>query len=224
MAGVRSVGLMTGGLIALALGIVALIFSTKVVGWAFVFAGFVSLSLGQFLVFREACDQRDEARKARDQAIKERDEARSADTASVKLFDRIDGLSMNRVNVNVNTGNRPVATDPSLLKYADREIALSDLVTTFPAVITGRTFTNCKLVGPAGVVFLDGCELDGPIFEADAASVEDLLLVTTKTTVHGAIAFSRCKFQECTWFAVDLIVDAAGAERFKRALRRGKGE
>ncbi|MDO8297913.1 MAG: hypothetical protein Q7T19_15920 [Caulobacter sp.] len=69
-------------------------------------------------------------------------------------------------------------------------------------VIEDRTFTNCRLEGPAVVAVLSGVNFDSTDFGYTGGDVGRIVWRTASTTgVVGAIPFRNCQFKGCSFFA-----------------------
>lgn len=91
--------------------------------------------------------------------------------------------------------------------FKDEAISISDLfregLKAGETVIEGRTFTNCRLEGPAVIVVLDGVVFDATDFGYTGGDIGKIVWRTeAKTGVVGAIPFKNCKFTGCSFFAV----------------------
>lgn len=71
------------------------------------------------------------------------------------------------------------------------------------AIISGRTFVNCRLEGPAVFLALGGVELENcDLGEAKGDMRSLLLKPLSPTRVTGAIPFVDCRFEACSFFSV----------------------
>ncbi len=68
--------------------------------------------------------------------------------------------------------------------------------------IEGRTFTKCRLEGPAVLLVLNDVFFDGCSLGSAGSDVKNLLLKPMGSQIVGAIPFQNCRFVDCTFFAV----------------------
>lgn len=68
--------------------------------------------------------------------------------------------------------------------------------------IEDRTFTDCRLEGPAVVAVLGGVNFDSTDFGYTGGDIGRIVWRTASTTgVVGAIPFRNCSFKGCSFFA-----------------------
>lgn len=68
--------------------------------------------------------------------------------------------------------------------------------------IENRTFTDCRLEGPAVVAVLGGVNFDTTDFGYSGGDIGRLVWRSASTTgVVGAIPFRNCQFKGCSFFA-----------------------
>lgn len=112
-------------------------------------------------------------------------------------------------------GSTVTALRPSQSHYRNTLIRLPDLAVT-EDVLTGLTFENCELVGPAVIVPLSttiqGCSWDG--------SPEGIFWVIPddRTSVIGAIGLQDCHLVGCRIRQVGLAVPESSADDFRRGF------
>jgi hypothetical protein len=106
-------------------------------------------------------------------------------------------------------------TDPVGEEYYLREkrIRLTDLVIPGDAIVSGRTFDHCRLIGPAvlfidGVGALDRCQWKAP-------SLDALFIEITQPFIYGPIVFRDCTFRECRFEGVGLIGNHDQIEKYR---------
>lgn len=81
--------------------------------------------------------------------------------------------------------------------------------------IEGRTFTNCRIEGPAVVAVLGGVHFDSTDFGYTAGDVGRLVFRSASTTgMVGVIPFKDCSFKGCNFFAVGFT----GPEEFLQQI------
>lgn len=83
------------------------------------------------------------------------------------------------------------------------------------AFIENRTFTDCRLEGPAVVAVLGGVNFDSTDFGYTGGDIGRIVWRTASTTgVVGAIPFRNCQFKGCSFFATGFT----GPEAFLQQL------
>lgn len=100
-----------------------------------------------------------------------------------------------------------VATDLTAKTFNNVAISIFDLyreaLRSGARFIEGRTFTNCRLEGPAVAAIISGVHFDNTDFGYTAGDVGRLVLRAASTTgVTGVIPFKDCTFKGCNFFAV----------------------
>jgi hypothetical protein len=84
------------------------------------------------------------------------------------------------------------------------------------AVLDGKTFTNCRIQGPAVIVPIAGCQFNACSMGNAEGDMRNLLLQPLgPTRVNGVIPFSNCVFERCEFVAVGY----AGASEFLEQLK-----
>ena len=79
------------------------------------------------------------------------------------------------------------------------------------ATITGRTFVNCRLEGPAVFLALGGVQLENCSLGDAKGDMRSLLLKPmSPNRVTGVIPFLDCRFDACSFFSVGF----AGSDAF----------
>lgn len=101
----------------------------------------------------------------------------------------------------------PVPADLTAKSFDRASIALFDLfrelARTGEAVVEGRTFTNCRLEGPAVAGIINGCSFDRTDFGYNAGDIGSLVIRSASPgKMIGAIPFRNCRFENCQFFAV----------------------
>jgi hypothetical protein len=119
-------------------------------------------------------------------------------------------------------GGRPgrIPTDHQATLFEDLDISLFDLHranrVSEQRVITGRTFRNCVIEGPAVMLVLSGVSFDGVNFGFAAGDIRNLLLRPLgQDQVTGTIPVQNCAFINCEFFAVGFT----GPEEFLQQIQ-----
>ena len=120
---------------------------------------------------------------------------------------------------------RPIAEDLTAATFSGQSISLFDLFreslrTTGRPMISGKTFTDCTIEGPAvmlalkNVVF-DACDM-GYTGNGDVRAL--LLMPMAKNKVVGAIGMKDCTFRNCQFFAIGYTGGDAFIDRMLQVL------
>ena len=106
---------------------------------------------------------------------------------------------------NARPGRMP--TDAHAAVFENVDISLFDLfracMTGDQPLLTGRTFRNCRIDGPAVMLVLDGTRFEHTDFGFADDDIRNLLLRPVgPTKVTGTIPVHNCLFTGCEFFAV----------------------
>ena len=125
---------------------------------------------------------------------------------------------------------RPIAEDLTAASFTGQSISLFDLfranvVATGKPMISGKTFTECTIEGPAVMLALrnvafDGCDM-GYTGDSDARAL--LLMPMAKSKVIGAIALEDCRFERCNFFMVGFTGSDSFIDQFLQVLNSSEG-
>jgi len=101
----------------------------------------------------------------------------------------------------------PIPGDLSPKAFENASISLFDLYRASfaagEAIVAGRTFTNCRLEGPAVMAVLDGCDFDATDFGPASGDIRTMVIRSAAPgRMIGALPFKDCKFVRCQFFAV----------------------
>lgn len=107
--------------------------------------------------------------------------------------------------------------------HQDESIWLPQLfaqaVASGSALIKDRTFTRCRLEGPAVLLAAGGVRFDACDMGYTGGDVRNLLLRPVGAEkVIGAVAFENCTFRECAFFAVGFTGNEAFIENFLQVV------
>jgi hypothetical protein len=107
------------------------------------------------------------------------------------------------------SGGRPgrIPTDAFAKVFESVDLSLYDLYrANFAAgarTITGRTFRNCRIEGPAVMLVLDNVNFDATNFGPNGGDVRNLVLRPAgPTSVVGTIPVEDCQFINCEFFGL----------------------
>jgi hypothetical protein len=112
-----------------------------------------------------------------------------------------------------------LATNLSAKAFNGEVIVLSDLYRAAlrdgQTFIENRTFTDCRLEGPAVVAVLGGVSFDSTDFGYTGGDIGRIVWRTASTTgLVGALPFRNCAFTGCSFFATGF----AGPEDFLQQI------
>ncbi len=106
-------------------------------------------------------------------------------------------------------GGRPgrIPTDAMAKVFDNVDISLFDLARAVmmagQRTISGRTFRNCRIEGPAVMLVLDNVNFDATNFGPNGGDVRNLVLRPAgPTSVVGTIPVSDCQFINCEFFGL----------------------
>lgn len=87
-------------------------------------------------------------------------------------------------------------------EFRDDIVRVATLTVAGPPLIEGYTFSNCTIVGPAVLAFLDDVTMTSCTFEADINSLFWEVDPLARPTVFGAVGVTRTVFSGCRFQAV----------------------
>lgn len=91
-------------------------------------------------------------------------------------------------------------------------------------VIEGKTFTRCRIDGPAVLLALAGNQFDGCYFGDDEGDPRNLLLRPVgPEKVTGAIPVARCVFDACNFFSMGYTGTDAFLDDLQKAIAAKEG-
>lgn len=89
-------------------------------------------------------------------------------------------------------------------------------------VISGKTFTDCVIEGPAVLAVMNGTVFDGCNMGA-AANPRNLLLKPLGDKIAGAIGMAGCRFVRCRFAQVAFTGDDALLAELEKGIVAGNG-
>jgi hypothetical protein len=103
--------------------------------------------------------------------------------------------------------SQPIAGDLNAQTFEGVALSLVDLhrgvLRAGQAIITGRTFRNCRIEGPAVMLALGGVTFDGTDFGYTKGDIRNIVLFpASPNSVIGAIPVQDCIFKNCQFFAL----------------------
>ena len=91
------------------------------------------------------------------------------------------------------------------------------------SLIENKTFTDCRIEGPAVLLAAGGCTFDDCDMGFTGGDVRNLLLAPVgPEKVIGAIAFQNCAFLRCKFYAVGFTGAPAFVKNFEAVLSQGR--
>ena len=101
----------------------------------------------------------------------------------------------------------PVSMDPMAKTFDGVSMSLVDLhrgcLQAGQQIISGRTFNNCRIEGPAIMLAVGGVNFDSTDFGRTNGDIRNIVLFpASPTSVIGAIPVENCSFIGCEFFGV----------------------
>jgi len=106
-----------------------------------------------------------------------------------------------------NAGGWTIAEDLTVDHFSNVALSLVDLhrsrLRIGQSILTGITFENCRIEGPAVMLVVGGCTFDATDFGPANGDIRTLVLrPASPTGVVGAIPVRDCRFSSCQLFAI----------------------
>lgn len=90
-------------------------------------------------------------------------------------------------------------------------------------LIENKTFTDCRIEGPAVLLAAGGCKFDECDMGFSGGDIRNLLLAPVgPEKVIGTIAFQNCEFLRCKFHAVGFTGAPAFLQNFEAVLGQGR--
>jgi hypothetical protein len=99
--------------------------------------------------------------------------------------------------------------------FTTRRVRVVDLSPPIGAVIRGKTFVDCDIMGPANIMFED-CH-----FQGNAGDVVDAIIIKPGMTPRNGFGFQNCIFRECRFYLVTFMVPEPEYDKFKPPAHGG---
>jgi hypothetical protein len=100
--------------------------------------------------------------------------------------------------------------------YRNLLIRLPDLAVT-TAVLSGLTFENCQVHGPAVLAMIDNVRINRCGFDGTPEAVL-WPISSERKQILGAIGLSNCEFVGCSFVGIGLAVPEAELSQVRRGL------
>ena len=102
--------------------------------------------------------------------------------------------------------------------FRDDVVRVASLTVTSP-LISGLTFSNCQIIGPAVLALMGGVEISHCVFEGDVNSIF-WEVPHSRPLVFGAVGVRDVVFSRCTFQAVGFAGPPELREMFQAALNQ----
>lgn len=98
-------------------------------------------------------------------------------------------------------------------RYVDEDVRITDLFADAD-VLTGYTFRDCRIVGPAVILIEGEAMLDGNRFDVDGEPLGMLWLKPAARKLHGVVTFRSSEFFDCEFRRIGLASTKDVLDRF----------
>jgi hypothetical protein len=185
--------------------------------WAWFIIGIIALFIAQFFTFDKVRKQRDELQDKLNVLEKSRSDVTSA-LASIVIIGDVNNSNLNASAVG-KTQTMETKTPMPVINFIDKKLYIGELFRD-SHLINGAAFTHCEIIGP-GVIWLDSkTRLDFCVFNWGESLEAMLIEIKGPRPVTGAVGFTNCHFEHCSFSRVGFLVNEATARAFREALRR----
>lgn len=99
--------------------------------------------------------------------------------------------------------------NPLDVVFQNRRILISDLLPPIGFDVTGKTFINCEIIGPANIVLSGHGSMSGC-----GGAMVDAVLARENALIQNGTQFLNCNFQNCNLFKITFIIPEGGYEKF----------
>lgn len=120
------------------------------------------------------------------------------------------GLGSAAMSLPPSTGDR---------HHRDVVVRMTELTVTTHEIV-GETFSNCRIIGPAVLVPLEGTKFLHCSWDAPGANAIYWEIPPGRNFVVGAVAIINCTFSSCSFSGIGL----AGPPELRAILTQGLGE
>ena len=100
--------------------------------------------------------------------------------------------------------------------FRDEVVRIAEL-TVNTSMLEDLEFSNCRIIGPAVLVLLEGVTLTGCTWDAPGLDALFWEVPRTRRLVMGAVGVNRCQFSNCTFE----LIGVAGPPELRTALEKG---
>ena len=95
--------------------------------------------------------------------------------------------------------------------FERKRIYIAGLCPPVGGIIRDKTFVDCDLIGPANLMFGDGCS-----FDRNAGEVVDAICLKNGNSPRNGFGFEGCSFTRCSFYFVTFMVAETAWDDFKR--------
>ena len=107
--------------------------------------------------------------------------------------------------------------NPLSTQFDSQRVFISDLVSPADHKVSGKTFIDCELIGPANIGFF--ASKPGGTSIAHCGFINCVgAVVTNNVFVPAAIGFEDCTFLRCKFVSLLLLVPESSADKFVKDL------
>jgi hypothetical protein len=99
--------------------------------------------------------------------------------------------------------------------FTTKRVRIADLSPPIGAIIEGKTFVDCDIMGPANVMF-DGCH-----FHGNTGDVVDAIIIKPGMIPRNGFGFRNCIFRGCRFYLVTFMVPEPEYDSFKPPAHGG---
>ena len=99
--------------------------------------------------------------------------------------------------------------------FTTKRVRIADLSPPIGAIIEGKTFVDCEIMGPANVVF-EGCH-----FHGNSGEVVDAIIIKPGMIPRNGFGFQNCIFRGCRFYLVTFMAPEPEYENFRPPAHAG---
>ncbi|MEQ8249924.1 hypothetical protein [Oceanibaculum nanhaiense] len=115
-----------------------------------------------------------------------------------------------RAGYDHNLYKRSGFVDPMAATYENKRIFLADFVLPSDPHISGKTFINCEIVGPANLFIRQGNQVNEQILP-----ICDAVVLNGDRQFYNGITFDNCTFRKCSFKRITLMLLPYQYEQYK---------
>jgi hypothetical protein len=98
--------------------------------------------------------------------------------------------------------------NPLAAHFTNERIRMVDLAPPVGAMIRGKAFIDCEIIGPANVMF-DNCN-----FQQNSGEIVDAIVIKPGLLPKNGFGFQNCTFQRCRFYLVTFMVPEPNLSSF----------